>query len=495
MFPRHTPSTPTPTRTRNVPPSTPTTSTYLNTPLRTLFTPSRRGLFTDGVWHCNCDPRQPARHLQTRNGGRNQGRWFYTCPKPQGKQCDFFLWEDDAEVRMKEGGVVVREGGGGITTPFSATRNVYSGNESDRAGMISTSSRSLSQASIDQRTGLLTPISGRKRGRDEGGSSAGYGYEYGNESPSKKGRIGGGGDSGVVVKREEDADDEFGWDEDLEVGVVEQLASQGGEQEKDKGKESGVRQSQWREGYRTGARRKSPGWFRDGEGLFVSEDEEDAQRDLLGHDDPFIGRPASPSPIFPRQYRQHQPARDSPSTSRLSTPQTTRTTVPPSSQISTTSAATDSIDFAPPSTPTPIGFTSTSLPPYNNNLRNPSPLSTAPAAISTTTATTSLSPTLANTSTPTKSGTIVSQTLSLLSKHDIRMPPAAKRELVALLNTHHLRTQGILRRRDVTREALRSRETMIQRLRGRIEVLEAEREGLRLGRLRGRKWGRMRDEG
>ena len=34
-----------------------------------------RGLFADGVWQCNCDPRVPADHFQTKNGGKNHGRW------------------------------------------------------------------------------------------------------------------------------------------------------------------------------------------------------------------------------------------------------------------------------------------------------------------------------------------------------------------------------------------------------------------------------------
>ncbi|KAI9795505.1 MAG: hypothetical protein M1825_001455, partial [Sarcosagium campestre] len=58
-----------------------------------------KGLFEDGIWKCNCDPRQPADHFQTRNGGKNHGRWFYTCQKPQPKRCNFFLWDDDAKPR------------------------------------------------------------------------------------------------------------------------------------------------------------------------------------------------------------------------------------------------------------------------------------------------------------------------------------------------------------------------------------------------------------
>ena len=58
-----------------------------------------KGLFSDGVWRCNCDPRLPAQHFQTKNGGKNHGRWFYTCQKAQPKRCDFFLWDDEAKCR------------------------------------------------------------------------------------------------------------------------------------------------------------------------------------------------------------------------------------------------------------------------------------------------------------------------------------------------------------------------------------------------------------
>lgn len=58
-----------------------------------------KGLFSDGAWRCNCDPRLPAQHFQTKNGGKNHGRWFYTCQKAQPKRCDFFLWDDEAKGR------------------------------------------------------------------------------------------------------------------------------------------------------------------------------------------------------------------------------------------------------------------------------------------------------------------------------------------------------------------------------------------------------------
>lgn len=53
----------------------------------------------DGIWHCDCDTRLPAEKFQVKNGGKNHGRWFYTCQKPQTKRCNFFLWSDDAKIR------------------------------------------------------------------------------------------------------------------------------------------------------------------------------------------------------------------------------------------------------------------------------------------------------------------------------------------------------------------------------------------------------------
>ncbi|KAI9722719.1 MAG: hypothetical protein M1812_001650 [Candelaria pacifica] len=55
--------------------------------------------FFDKVWKCNCQPRLPAGHFQTKNGGKNHGRWFYTCQQPQPKRCNFFLWDDEAKPR------------------------------------------------------------------------------------------------------------------------------------------------------------------------------------------------------------------------------------------------------------------------------------------------------------------------------------------------------------------------------------------------------------
>lgn len=58
-----------------------------------------RGLFADGIWHCNCTPRLPAEHFKVKKEGKNQGRWFYTCQQSEPRRCDFFLWDEDAKPR------------------------------------------------------------------------------------------------------------------------------------------------------------------------------------------------------------------------------------------------------------------------------------------------------------------------------------------------------------------------------------------------------------
>lgn len=39
-----------------------------------------KGLYSDGTWKCNCDPRLPVQRFQTKNGGKNHGRWCTRLP-------------------------------------------------------------------------------------------------------------------------------------------------------------------------------------------------------------------------------------------------------------------------------------------------------------------------------------------------------------------------------------------------------------------------------
>ncbi|KAL7629385.1 hypothetical protein AAE478_000905 [Parahypoxylon ruwenzoriense] len=60
-----------------------------------------KGLFRNGVWHCNCIPRLPAVLLQVKKDTANKGRSFYTCQKDRGREnrCNFFLWAEEASMR------------------------------------------------------------------------------------------------------------------------------------------------------------------------------------------------------------------------------------------------------------------------------------------------------------------------------------------------------------------------------------------------------------
>lgn len=64
-----------------------------------------RGVFADGIWHCDCTPRLPAEHFKVKKEGKNQGRWFYTCQNREPQRCGFFLWDEDAKLR-EEGAVL-----------------------------------------------------------------------------------------------------------------------------------------------------------------------------------------------------------------------------------------------------------------------------------------------------------------------------------------------------------------------------------------------------
>lgn len=76
------------------------------------------GLFADGIWYCDCEPRLPAEHFQVKKESANKGcysalscvvvnsttdfltgRWFYTCQNGEGRRCGFFMWNEDAHPR------------------------------------------------------------------------------------------------------------------------------------------------------------------------------------------------------------------------------------------------------------------------------------------------------------------------------------------------------------------------------------------------------------
>jgi hypothetical protein len=56
------------------------------------------------------------------------------------------------------------------------------------------------------------------------------------------------------------------------------------------------------------------------------------------------------------------------------------------------------------------------------------------------------------------------------------LPTEARDDLVALLERHHLKAQGIMRGREISRVALKKKDEQIHDLNKRIEGLESERE-------------------
>jgi translation elongation factor EF-Tu-like GTPase len=69
---------------------------------------------------------------------------------------------------------------------------------------------------------------------------------------------------------------------------------------------------------------------------------------------------------------------------------------------------------------------------------------------------------------------LASEALAILS--DSQLSSKVENELVGLLNKYDLRTQGIIKGRDITRLAVQAKDKKIAELQTRISVLEGERE-------------------
>ncbi|KAJ5816703.1 Zinc finger GRF-type [Penicillium robsamsonii] len=66
--------------------------------------------------------------------------------------------------------------------------------------------------------------------------------------------------------------------------------------------------------------------------------------------------------------------------------------------------------------------------------------------------------------------------LDILEIHSVVLPNKAHDEVVSLLNRQELKTQGIIRGRDITRLALKKKDDEIKKLQDRVSNLEAQRE-------------------
>ncbi|KAF6840763.1 px domain-containing protein [Colletotrichum musicola] len=56
------------------------------------------GLYLEGNWYCNCEPRAQAAYRRVSKKGPNNGKYFYTC---ETRKCNFFLWGEDAANRAE----------------------------------------------------------------------------------------------------------------------------------------------------------------------------------------------------------------------------------------------------------------------------------------------------------------------------------------------------------------------------------------------------------
>ncbi|KAL4810188.1 hypothetical protein BDV18DRAFT_150497 [Aspergillus unguis] len=74
------------------------------------------------------------------------------------------------------------------------------------------------------------------------------------------------------------------------------------------------------------------------------------------------------------------------------------------------------------------------------------------------------------------SSDLTAQVSRILEGHGVTVPAGAREELRDLFSRHELKTQGVIRGRDISRVALRKKDEQIARLNERITMLEAQRE-------------------
>lgn len=331
-------------------------TSYRGSPTRVA---PKKGLFIEGVWHCNCDPRLPASHFQVRKEGPNKGRWFYTCQQPKDAGCGFFLWDEDAKGR--EMGVV------------------------------------LDNSTSEQ----ATPITPRKQAYNKQGGGAPKPYDQSH-----------GQHRAVSETKADSADDFDDWalsaqDENEMVQQIDRQMSMPPPETPKKVIKTAV---------------FTPGSKRRREDVDVWPTPSTMSSNRLRDEDIFT----------------------TPSTSRFTLNSSSGTPTPARRGIPSPSAS---------PTPTPIR-----QPNFGYSLNSNISTSTDPftGALGSS------------------DYDITDSVLSLLATHSL--PTSTITDLRTLLNKHALRTSGIEKGRDITREALKVKERDIEELKGRIVKLEAERE-------------------
>lgn len=349
---------------------------------------SKRGLFVDGIWHCDCEPRLPAEKFRVKNGGKNHGRWFFTCQKSQPKRCPFFLWSDDAKIR--EEAAILNNSKTEPRAPREeqAERSAIEEDwkPEEKIHEPRTPRTPMRQSKI---THPITPISNAKPLRRT-------------PSPSRTVR------SNTISPKsaDDDKDESFDWSSSADEDLAEFADSVEANQLLDDDQESPRKATKISKDDSPNKRKRSDFLH---SATYKSPFEEETESSWLLSSDDFPSTPTKSSGMLftpgttPQNGRQQQPEPH---------------THPPTS---------------------PRTLAPTEFPP-----EDPSPLAL--------------------------------EALTILSPVRASLPSAVENSLVALLNRHDLRTQGILKGREIARTAIQTKEKKIAELQQRIASLEAERE-------------------
>lgn len=350
----------------------------------------------------------------------------YTCRKPQGKRCGFFLWDDDARRRAGDGV-------GGFNTVTATPTTTYNNHNdcnatrTDGIGDDLTASdleimamdESIISAGDNQKgtkndfeprtptvnrvrgaphqLGLLTPVSGLNR---DSNNDTGNGHKRKRVWGDINDNLGGGGD-GTPSKRGKTT-------MTPKVAAARTV--------------SAIKQN---------LLNNNSGGNANNNTIYPQTPPRQPQKNAAS--------PFAPRLIDSQLLSSQSPHSNSPYSSSQSQSQSQSQPHQSPSQFRGTPVPTDST----PLTPTPTRFLPVSPSQHGTSAQSPS---------------------------------LASRAMSLLASHKTLLQPNARKDLAKLLDTHDLQLRGISKGRDISRVAVRKKDEQIQTLLDRIDVLETERE-------------------
>ncbi|KAF9879888.1 px domain-containing protein [Colletotrichum karsti] len=153
------------------------------------------GLYLEGNWYCNCEPRLQAKYLETKKKGPNHGRWFFTCGGS--RNCNFFLWEDDAKNRS-----------GGNTMTLPPMPEDDDNDDEDAAKSSKTATPGPLATTTSAAAALPTPVTATPRQRSMGDylTKPAAAAETPSRTAAKRKRV-------LFEFSDEEGEDEYGMDD------------------------------------------------------------------------------------------------------------------------------------------------------------------------------------------------------------------------------------------------------------------------------------------